>query len=257
MTIENLPSENLVILRRGPWYPEQIQILRLPAAKKLLRTTYFHKAMEETWKKIRKVNPSSFSGHTFRIAGHHLINDKIIFEEIPTKYKTSQEAGWLGCAMGIMTSDYYLPMQGQVQGIAASIGSGIRIPGCTFKTTDLTRDIIIDVKEEYGVKIGQENILFLGLVEIFPPLAKHQHCIISLIKISITKTELLQKYKKAKDREKEGSLHFARLDPKQGEFFFEGFTTQQIHKVSLLTLAMIAENETGKTRIAQKLQVNI
>jgi len=117
-----------------------------------------------------------------------------------SNYKEAMVIGWLGVAMVPVTSDGYVALQAPVDRIAATVGHGIRVPGCTLPHTDFFPHIITEMKEEFNVEVGPKQLVTVGLVEVRPPLARFHHALIVKVTLKETFRQLKAKWKKAKDK---------------------------------------------------------
>jgi 8-oxo-dGTP pyrophosphatase MutT (NUDIX family) len=228
--------EDIVVLRTGAWKPGQLRVLEIPCYPSYPE---FSKTVEAEWQKTLAKNPQAFSGLCLRLAGHHLIDDRLVLEVIHEEYKNGQVFGWIGVFMSLLTKDGYLAMQMPKESIGSSIGRGIRIPGCTPTNADISNHVVREVREEFGTKIDPDSIIYLGLLETFPPVSWHHYALVSLIEIPLTKEELQKNWGKAEDRW-EGDLAFIKVDEK-GRICFDKINPAQIQQMSRVALDIISK----------------
>jgi len=249
--------EHAIVLEKGVWRPDQLEIRQI--AGKL--TDQLHRneleAIEENWQKILLKNRSAFAGPTVRLMSRRYFDNRLILEVVPSDYKESCLLGWLGAAMVPVTSDGYIALQGSVDSIAATIGEGIRVPGCTPVDTGFIPHIIKEMKEEFEVDITKDNLTIQGLIEVRPPIANLHHGLVVKVKLSLTHEGLKECWEQAEDKW-EGELIFLKLDyEKKIALLPEIGDLKTFHRSSLVILAMIIESEFGISCINRWPQISI
>ncbi|MCX6764212.1 MAG: hypothetical protein NTU58_00680 [Candidatus Nealsonbacteria bacterium] len=244
--------ENVIILEEGIWTPENLKIHKIAEMSEIKMYPGDNEAIEKKWKDILTKSPKAFPGDTICFAGSHQIGRDLIAEVIISDYKVSQIVGWLGAAMIPITTDYFIGLQCQVASVAATVGKGIRVPGCTPENTEVIDHIIKEMKEEFNVEITRNNLTIIGLLKVKPPIASLHNAFVVVVKVPFNREELRRKWETAEDR-KEGELVFLELDYKQkklswGKFWeeVEAVKGEKLINVQSLTiLEMIAKSEFG------------
>lgn len=159
--------------------------------------------IRKAWKEVRKNNHGAFAGPTVRMTGWSIVGDrgKILRVSVAaSNYKEAMALGWLGVAMVPVTSDGYVALQAPVKRIAAIVGDGIRVPGCTPPHAEIFPHIIKEMKEEFNVDVEPKQLLVVGLVEVNPPLAMFHHSLIVNVALKETFEQLKAKWKTAEDK---------------------------------------------------------
>ena len=140
-----------------------------------------------------------------------------------------------------ITKDGYIVFHKNVAVISEAIsGPGLRAPGCTLINTDLTGNIIREMKEEFNVDVTKKDILFYGLTESRPPLSYFHHTLIGKVTTKLNRDELTELWSAAKDRY-EGELEFIKIDYENKSYFKEN--TSAIGPNSEIILNTILEKD--------------
>lgn len=201
--------------------------------------------IEAAWQETLKRNPRAFPGGTMRLRDNCLIStaEKLCLEVLPSDYKQAMVLGWLGVAMVLVTSDGYVALQAPVATIAATVGGGIRTPGCTPPHVRFFCHIVKEMQEEFNVTVGLSQLKVLGLVEVSPPAAKYHHGLIVHVSLKETFDELKAKWATAEDRW-EGEILPFRLTPENvvRAMFFE---KEKYNPVTPLVLHLVAKDQFG------------
>jgi len=156
--------------------------------------------IENVWRDILKINPHAYSGKTIRMSEYRDLGGLLQIKVFTSDYRSGMVLGWLGVAMVPITSDGFLILQSPVESIAATVGNGIRVPGCTLSDTDFVSQIIKEMNDEFNVKAVSEQLTVLGFVESIPPYAKFHHTLIVRVRIKETLEELRFRWQTAKDK---------------------------------------------------------
>lgn len=156
--------------------------------------------IEDEWQEVLKKNPKAFPGPTVRMVSHIDDLKKLCITVVASDYKHAMVMGWLGVAMVPITSDGYVALQAPVASIAATVGGGIRVPGCTPTNADFLSHIVKEMKEEFNVEVTQDQFTPLGLVEVLPPLAKRHRDLIVQVSLKETFNDLKAKWEGAEDK---------------------------------------------------------
>lgn len=202
------------------------------------------KAIEVAWQEIMKKNPKAFAGSTVRLRDYEVSEGNILrINVLPSDYKKAMVLGWLGVAMVPLTSDGYVVLQAPVASVAATVGDGIRVPGCTPPRADFFSDIIAEMKEEFGVKVDLSDLSVLGLVEVLPPLAKHHYGLIVQVILKETFRELKKKWSAAEDRW-EGEILPFKLT-RQNVLTATFLEKEKYGPVTPVALCLVADKEFG------------
>lgn len=244
--------ENVIVLEEGNWKPDNLIIQKIADKSKIRMYPGDKKAIKEKWKKVLTKNPKAFSGKTIRFLGSHQIEKDLVAEVTPSDYREGQIVGWLGVAMIPITTDDFIGLQCPVASIAATVGKGIRVPGCTPENTEVIDHIIKEMEEEFNVEITRNNLTIIGLLQVKPPIASLHNAFVVVVKVPFNHEELRRKWETAEDR-REGELVFLELDYKQkklswGKFWEEVESVKGeklINVQSLTILDMIAKSEFG------------
>jgi hypothetical protein len=154
----------------------------------------------QNWNEVKKKNPEAFPGPTIRLANYHRAGDTLVVEVVPSDYSEGQFLGWQGVAMIPVTSDGFIVMQASVKALAASIGEGIRVPGCTPPHARVVDHIIKEMEEEFATQVTKDQLRILGICEILPPAAKRNNGIIARVDLKETFAELKEKWQDAEDK---------------------------------------------------------
>lgn len=200
--------------------------------------------IEVTWQEVLQRNPKAFPGPTVRLRGPvREEGGKLFLDVLPCDYKQSMVLGWLGVAMVPVTSDGYAALQAPVDSIAATIGGGIRTPGCTPPHADFFNHVIKEMEEEFGVTVNRAQLKVIGLVRIDPPAAKRNHALIVRVSLNETFIELQRRWATAQDKW-EGNIQPFRLTPSDVicVMFFEG---KKYGPVTPLALHLVAKERFG------------
>jgi len=234
--------KNVLVLEKGIWTPDQIRV-RQVKINQFQRDDEEARAIDDNWQKILAKNPQAFSGPTIRLVGRHCLRDRLVLEVVPSDYKESCFLGWLGVAMVPITRDGYLALQGHVSSISATVGEGMRVPGCTPKDTKVIPYLIEEMREEFGVRVAKDNLTILGLTEVKSPLSMPNSALVTKVKITQSRQELIKCWEKARERW-EGELHFVKLDYERKKVSFQELGgSGMINPHSLLILGLVIENE--------------
>lgn len=229
---------NLKLLTKGRWLSSQIIVNPLMKNKtEVLVHQSLQKEISKNWEEIKKKNPKAFAGPTVRLSNYHLTNDTLVLDILPSDYSQGQYLGWLGVAMVPITSDGIAATQAPVAGIAASIGGGIRVPGCTPPHADFIPHILKEMREEFNIDIDEDQLTILGVMEVLPPTAKRHNAIIVKVNLEEDFTELKNKWQTAEDKW-EGDLLPYKLANIKFDLFNENYAI-----ASRLILSLIAEDE--------------
>lgn len=232
--------ENLLILEKGFWKSDQVRIHQLANRESLSLYPGDAEAIEKNWQGILAKNPKAFPGPTIRLVGRHHLGETLVLEVLPSDYKEGCFVSFLGVAMVPVTSDGYIALQGPVSSVAATIGGGIRVPGCTPTGTNVFPHIIKEMMEEFNVRVTEDNLAVIGLIEARPPIAMLHHGLVVKVKVSQTREEFQNCQKGAEDRW-EGELLFLELTP---ESVWEAVNrAENYNQQSRLIIAMVAESE--------------
>lgn len=204
--------------------------------------------ISDKWAEIKGKNHRAFPGDTVRLVkACSTCGSSLCLDVLPCNYGQSQILTWLGSAMVPITSDGYILMQGHKNEIAATIGAGTRVPGCTPPYAKGYIDhIITEMWEEFGVTIKKEQLTLLGLLEVLPPIASHHHGLIFKVKLNETLKEVKEKHRLAPDRKKEGSLVVAKLGEKE---LLEILKNPDFAKGSKVILTIVAKSELDNLKL--------
>lgn len=236
---------NPLILEKGVWQPWQVLITQNTEPVKLKPQDLA--MIEQCWKKILQINPTMVARPTISLVSHcRNANGNLLLEVKPSNYKEGCIIGFLGVAMVPITSDGFMALQAPVASISEVVGHGIRVPGCTPSHIDLVPQIITEMKEEFNVKIAQDNLIILGLTEVRPPLAKYHHGLVAKIHLNYTKDELEQAWQNAQDKW-EGKLLFLKLDYKK-KILLSPWDNKSFNQHSLLIIKVVADYEFSGAR---------
>lgn len=200
--------------------------------------------IESAWQEVLARNPKAFPGSIVRLRGPvKEEGGKLHLNVLPSNYKQAMVLGWLGVAMLPVTSDGYVALQAPVASIAATVGGGIRVPGCTPLSTDFFSHIILEMREEFGVVIDCSQLLVLGLVRVDPPAAKLHYALVVRVSLNETFDELQRQWATAKDKW-EGNIQHFQLTPNNviNALFFE---REKYGPVTPLALHLVAKERFG------------
>lgn len=204
-----------------------------------------HVKIEAAWQDILKKNPKAFAGETVRLENSYCPagTEDLCIDVLPSDYKQGMVLGWLGVAMLPVTSDGYVALQAPVATIAATIGGGIRTPGCTPPNAHFFCHIVKEMREEFNVTVSLSQLRVLGLVEVNPPTAKHHYGLIVRVSLKETFDELKAKWETAEDKW-EGLILPFRLTPENviKAMFFE---KEKYGPVTPLALHLVAKDQLG------------
>lgn len=196
----NDPCVKLVV--KGDWNADDLVVWPLFQNRSEVPIfTGLKDSITNNWREIRNKNPQAFAGPTIRMANYHRTGELLVVEVIPSDYAEGQFLGWQGVAMVVpVTSDRFIAMQANVQALAASIGGGIRVPGCTPPHHYVIDHIIKEMDEGFAVEIDKNQLHILGIGEVIPPAAKRNNWFIVHIDLKETYDELRQKWQDAEDK---------------------------------------------------------
>lgn len=201
--------------------------------------------IEAAWQDILKKNPQAFAGETVRLRDYHFADSgkKLILDVLPSDYKQGMVLGWLGVAMLPVTSDGYVALQAPVAAIAATVGGGIRTPGCTPPNAHFFCHIVKEMQEEFNVTVDHSQLKVLGLVRVNPPAAKYHHGLIVRVSLKETFDELKARWETAEDKW-EGEILPFRLTSRNvvNALFFE---KEKYGPVTPLALHLVAKDQFG------------
>ena len=249
--------ENVLIIEKGLWAPRNIIIHKIAERSDIRLYPGDFEAIEERWKEVLAKNKKAFIGPTVRFVGSHRIGEDLIIEIIPSDYKEGCTLGWLGAAMVPITTDGYVGLQCHVDSISATIGKGVRVPGCTIEDTEETYHIIKEMKEEFNVEITTDDITIHGLIEVRPPVSLLNHALIAKINLSLNYRELKKSWETADDKT-EGKLTFCKLDYSRKKISFKEIGGKKmLNPQSLVILEMISESEFGTKKGGEKIGRNL
>ncbi|MEK9183027.1 MAG: hypothetical protein AAB849_00775 [Patescibacteria group bacterium] len=158
--------------------------------------------IEASWQDVLAKNPKAFAGATVRLDGFQFSDDgaRLLLDVVSSDYKQGMVLGWLGVAMIPITSDGFVALQAPVASIAATVGGGIRVPGCTPPHPRFFHHIVQEMLEEFGVTVGFSQLKVLGLVQVSPPAAKYHHTLVVMVSLKETIGELKVSWEKAEDK---------------------------------------------------------
>lgn len=201
--MERIQTEvpNPLILEKGIWRPEDVIVQQIIDKRNLIK---IHKidqiAIENNWQDILKKNPDAFVGPTIRLVNNHIVGKKLILEVLPSDYKEGCFLNFLGAAMIPITSDGFVILQAKTAAIAAIMGEGIRMPGCTFQHIRIFEHIIQEMNEEFNVDITKDQLIVFGLLRTNPPITKFHYTLVVEVSLRETMEELMEKWLNAKDK---------------------------------------------------------
>lgn len=242
-------KRGLLVLERGNWRPDQISVHQITQRGLINLFPGDSQAIEENWQEILGKNPKAFAGPTIRLIGRHRLRDKLVLEVIPSDYKEGCLLGFLGVAMVPVTSDGFIALQGPVASVAATVGAGIRVPGCTPPHTGIMAHVAKEMREEFAVDINAGSLSVLSLNEISPPVAKSHNALVVKVSLSQTSKELLDCWQKAEDKW-EGELKFIGFN--NGKVSLSDFGGHEaFNRQSLLILAMVVDELIGSDYVEQ------
>lgn len=237
----NAGNPNVKMLVCGTWDADQL--VMWPLVEDMKDVPVYPGAMEfieNNWAEIKAANPKAFPGPTFRLENHHLVGDKLVVEVLPSNYAHGQFLGWLGVAMVPVTSDGFVALQGPVASIAASVGGGTRVPGCTPPHANFVDHTIREIEEEFNVQVTRKQLTVLGLQELLPPVAKRHNAVVIKVNLKESAEELRAKWETADDKW-EGEL---KLLPLTRESVLSALPpNEKYHVASRLSLLLVAESE--------------
>lgn len=233
--------ENLIVLERGEWTAKNLVIHPIVNDRKLVQLySEDDEVIKKSWDEILKKNPKAFPGPTVRLVGRHHLGKKLVLEVLPSDYREGFAVlGWLSVAMVLVTSDGYIALQGAVVAVVATVGSGIRVPGCTPPHHNFISHIIKEMHEEFGVTISPHNLTILGVVESRPPISRPHHGLIVRVKLKENRGELQKSWEKSEDKW-EGELKFLKFSSAEIKSVIDN---TDYHAGSRLILKMVAESE--------------
>ena len=234
-------NQNVRLLARGRWLKGQVTINPLLPSANVPIPKVLLPPISEKWAKLREKNPKAFQGPTIRYCGYHEVGNLLIVDVVYSDYRLGQILGWLGAAMVPVTSDGVVACQAPVAAIAASIGGGVRVPGCTPPHIRFFQHINKEMQEEFGADVPEENITILGLLETKPPAANHHYSFALKVKIKETFKELKEKWSKAEDKWEGEMLPL----PLTKEAVAEKIFGKEFGETSKAALYLVAENELG------------
>ncbi len=239
----------LGILERGLWSPDQLVAHSIVEREAVKLYPGDAEAIEANWNGILAKNPKAFAGPTVRLLGRHRLDDKLILEVAPSDYKEGYFLSFLGVAMVPVTTDGFIALQEPVASVAATIGGGTRVPGCTPSDSLIIGEVIRKMKKEFGAEVLPEHLSILGLIEARPPIAKFHHGLVVKVSMPCVKDQLAESWQGAEDKW-QGNLEF--LEMRRGLPTFgsaSGSNYQKLNRQSLLILTMVIESELGGTLV--------
>lgn len=198
----HLKERSLRLLARGEWSVDQVVIRQTASGKEDVVIEKSQQiAIELAWQELLARNPRAHAGDTVRLDSFRITDDgNLELCVLPSDYRQGMVLGWLGVAMIPVTSDGYVALQASVASIAATVGNGIRVPGCTPPNVNFFSHAAREMNEEFGVKVERCQLTVLGLVEVNPPAAKYHHGLIVRVSLKETFAELKAKWQTAVDR---------------------------------------------------------
>lgn len=234
--------QNPIILEKGTWKPQNVVIHQIIKERDAISIFSLDKeAIEANWNEILEKNPKAFAGPTVRLVNNHTVGEKLILEVLSSDYREGCVLNWLGVAMVPVTSDDFIAVQTPVAAIAATIGGGIRVPGCTPPHADFFPHIIKEMKEEFNVDITEEQLTVLGLLRVKPPLAKYHHGLVVKVSLKETMEELKAKWQTAQDKWEGNLLPLNLRDREEIKKI-----TSEMSPISRLIVNLIIETEDYK-----------
>lgn len=238
-------KRKVVVLESGRWSADQVTVRPFFENLSCLTFLWDEEEIEKRWKAVLDKNPKATPGPTLQLGGRHFVKDGqiMVLDVFPSNYKKSQLYGWLAVAMIPVTSDGYIALQAPVSSIAASIGGGIRVPGCTLPHCDIFGHTAKEMKEEFGVQVERKDLSVLGLIEVQKP--KLHHGLIVEVKLAQTSQELEEAWNTAEDKW-EGELKFLKFQGRAGVLEGELFENYAMYNPQgLLIISMFVDIREG------------
>lgn len=234
-------NPDIRLLTRGEWAKSQLIINPLLPDANVPIPEIILPQIEKKWVSYNIKNPKAFPGDTVRYCGYHDANGLLVIDVVYSDYRLSQTLGWLGAAMVPVTSDGYIALQAPVAKIAANVGGGIRVPGCTPRNIHFFSHVIEEMKEEFSVNARIENLKVLGLAEVKPLTASHHYFLIFKVKLRKKIGELKTKWAIAKDNWEGELMPIPLTKEKISEVIF----SKEFAETSRIALFLVAESELG------------
>jgi hypothetical protein len=238
-------ADNICILAVGSWEPKCVKIRQVANLSNITQDDVICEIADK-WKDFKKsVGNEAKDNPTICYLGHKQTQDKLLLNVVSSSYKSGLVLGYLGCAMIPVTSDKHIVLVEPAPGRAERFGEGIASSGCTPHCIQVIEHACIEMKEEFGASVEEDDLRILGLTQIYDAELQPNHCLVVKVTSRHDRHVFKELWEGAKDRNEANALHFIPLDDKRGKILLSqvDVTYSDINPHTFVHLEMFAKGE--------------